>query len=168
MSDFKKGDVVECVDRNRYAFISVGARYEVLGTDVDGDPVIVNESDVVRGYNSTFFKLVDYNPMPDLEAGMVIGVVGDIAKGGKYLHVEENRNYRIGELETGFCYTLHELGAIVTIYKSTQCGIHRDHAVGDLVWSKTPPETEQQKRLRELKELATETSKKIAELEEVM
>ena len=106
---------------------------------------------------SEYFEIVEDNPMPELEPGMVL-----VTNGNNTYIVISNKTC-IGA--NGTAYSLgkrHEnISAIYTWNEETLDLANT--LTGDLIWQKETPE---QKQLRELKELHRETGNKIKELEE--
>jgi len=138
--EFKVGDEVECIHSGNNRHIEVGGKYVVKEVCLKGDISLVH-NDFKHFYAKGYFKLAESNPMPTLEAGMVV----EYKCGYRCVYINDKLGYSLGEsTHTHFAFG-YNLTTIVKIYQEVhEAFTNIDGSLSNPIWSKTPPKTKQQ------------------------
>jgi len=160
--EFKVGDVVECLTGSFVS--STGDVFTISRIDSDGDcwGIVRGSEACKKPWN---IKLVDSNPMPELEAGMVVEV--ELARCneslGKFLYV--NNGFMVGLDGTGGWQDIGDAIEIVSVYRENATSYKMiGSGLGAPIWTRTPEKTELEKKKESLIEKANELIKQAEEL----
>lgn len=96
---------------------------------------------------------------PTLEAGRIV----EYKSGDRYIYAGGSTSYRVGIEGCGRLNLITETTEIMAVYSGTNCSLYEycPDTLGDLIWERTPEQTETQKKIVELEE-------KLAELKAIV
>jgi len=162
----RHGSKLKCTSGSMGDVVNRGGIYAVVDHPAYGLCIKHKGSHCSSFLNGTTFELVDDNPMPELEPGMILRMN---YYGEEDLMAYASENLLWGEgLSWADGFDPDDVKEIYSVPKRGLDTMLKSCSDKYSIWTKTPEETPQQIALRELKELQEETAKKIKELEEVM